>query len=81
MEMSSSNQSAAHPNQEPDICDPKPEKWDRFAEWIHCFCVVTFDLELGQVSVKKLKKKPSRSHIFDVMAHVAGNGDNLSAPR
>lgn len=24
-------------------------KWQRFAEWLHCVCVVTFDLELGQV--------------------------------
>ena len=23
-------------------------KWRRFAEWMHCICVVTFDLELGQ---------------------------------
>lgn len=22
--------------------------WDRFCRWIHCICVVTFDLELGQ---------------------------------
>ncbi|XP_049805952.1 protein DENND6B [Schistocerca nitens] len=22
--------------------------WDRFSRWIHCICVVTFDLELGQ---------------------------------
>ncbi|KAL0268699.1 UNVERIFIED_CONTAM: hypothetical protein PYX00_010530 [Menopon gallinae] len=22
--------------------------WDRFSAWIHCICVVTFDLELGQ---------------------------------
>ena len=22
--------------------------WDRFSNWIHCVCVVTFDLELGQ---------------------------------
>uniref|UniRef100_A0A182NHE4 UDENN domain-containing protein n=1 Tax=Anopheles dirus TaxID=7168 RepID=A0A182NHE4_9DIPT len=22
--------------------------WDRFSEWLHCLCVVTFDLELGQ---------------------------------
>lgn len=22
--------------------------WDRFSNWIHCCCVVTFDLELGQ---------------------------------
>lgn len=26
----------------------KTIKWDRFSEWIHCICVVTFDLELGQ---------------------------------
>lgn len=24
------------------------KKWERFSEWIHCICVVTFDLELGQ---------------------------------
>ncbi|XP_055690004.1 protein DENND6B [Lutzomyia longipalpis] len=28
---------------EPEECD-----WGRFHEWIHCFCIVTFDLELGQ---------------------------------
>ena len=22
--------------------------WDRFQNWLHCVCVVTFDLELGQ---------------------------------
>lgn len=22
--------------------------WDQFSNWIHCACVVTFDLELGQ---------------------------------
>lgn len=22
--------------------------WDRFKRWVTCFCVVTFDLELGQ---------------------------------
>lgn len=22
--------------------------WDRFAAWVHCICVVTFDLEIGQ---------------------------------
>ena len=22
--------------------------WDRFQNWIHCVCIVTFDLELGQ---------------------------------
>lgn len=23
-------------------------KWQCFSNWVHCFCVVTFDLELGQ---------------------------------
>lgn len=22
--------------------------WDKFQQWLHCVCVVTFDLELGQ---------------------------------
>lgn len=22
--------------------------WDRFRRWVTCFCVVTFDIELGQ---------------------------------
>lgn len=29
--------------------------WDRFSAWLHCICVVGFDLELGQaVEVNKL---------------------------
>ncbi|CAL7936569.1 unnamed protein product [Xylocopa violacea] len=24
------------------------EKWERFHNWVHCVCIVTFDLELGQ---------------------------------
>ncbi|XP_062610729.1 protein DENND6A-like, partial [Saccostrea cucullata] len=27
---------------------PTALPWDRFSNWIHCACVVTFDLELGQ---------------------------------
>ncbi len=23
--------------------------WERLTDWIHCFCVVTFDLEIGQM--------------------------------
>lgn len=31
--------------------------WDRFYNWIHCACVVTFDLELGQaMEVLKFKE-------------------------
>jgi hypothetical protein len=22
--------------------------WDKFSSWVHCICIVTFDLELGQ---------------------------------
>lgn len=24
------------------------DAWESFSNWIHCICVVTFDLELGQ---------------------------------
>lgn len=24
------------------------EKWECFNNWVHCICIVTFDLELGQ---------------------------------
>ncbi|XP_045512422.1 protein DENND6A [Pieris brassicae] len=38
--------------QQPDdifVCDEEFEaKWSRFSDWLHCICVVTFDLELGQ---------------------------------
>ena len=27
---------------------PTSLPWDRFQNWLHCVCVVTFDLELGQ---------------------------------
>lgn len=23
-------------------------KWENFENWLHCICIVTFDLELGQ---------------------------------
>ncbi|XP_069823095.1 protein DENND6A [Dendropsophus ebraccatus] len=28
--------------------DPLSLPWDRFSSWVHCICVVGFDLELGQ---------------------------------
>jgi len=33
-----------------DESDPDPLllPWDRFSTWLHCICVVGFDLELGQ---------------------------------
>ncbi|XP_072438482.1 DENN/MADD domain containing 6Aa isoform X2 [Chiloscyllium punctatum] len=38
------------PNQD-YLCNPDRSPslpWDRFAAWVHCICVVGFDLELGQ---------------------------------
>lgn len=36
----------------PGVGDGEPEPlmlpWDRFSAWLHCICVVGFDLELGQ---------------------------------
>ena len=42
--------------------DEEPEEalllpWDRFSAWLHCICVVGFDLELGQ-AVEVRKKEP-----------------------
>lgn len=37
---------------------PDNKRWDRFSNWIHCICIVTFDLELGQtleVCILKIK--------------------------
>lgn len=36
------------------------EKWEKFTNWIHCICVVAFDLELGQVI------EVIRLNLFDV---------------
>lgn len=30
--------------------------WDRFNAWLHCICVVGFDLELGQAVEVRQKK-------------------------
>ncbi|XP_011266178.1 protein DENND6A isoform X3 [Camponotus floridanus] len=39
-------------SKEPDNVNTKEkmtyEKWERFNNWVHCICIVTFDLELGQ---------------------------------
>ncbi|TRY66779.1 hypothetical protein DNTS_009571 [Danionella cerebrum] len=35
------------PTEEPET-DPLLLPWDRFSSWLHCICVVGFDLELGQ---------------------------------
>ena len=30
--------------------------WDRFQNWVHCICVVTFDLELGQAMEVRIQR-------------------------
>ncbi len=32
----------------PAVEEPLLLPWDRFSSWLHCICVVGFDLELGQ---------------------------------
>ncbi|KAJ8301413.1 hypothetical protein KUTeg_020400 [Tegillarca granosa] len=36
------------PTMEDPPVSPTVLPWDRFSNWLHCACVVTFDLELGQ---------------------------------
>ncbi|GJQ68117.1 hypothetical protein Trydic_g10709 [Trypoxylus dichotomus] len=31
-----------------DQVNTEIKRWDKFSNWIHCICIVTFDLELGQ---------------------------------
>lgn len=49
--------------------------WDRFNRWITCFCVVTFDLELGQAMEVRAK------HYFgiDVISLFESNLVSISA--
>lgn len=44
----STNKCSSDKVQNDEINQNIVNKWDRFAEWIHAICVVTFDLELGQ---------------------------------
>lgn len=32
--------------------------WDRFSAWLHCICVVGFDLELGQAVEVRQRESP-----------------------
>ena len=35
-------------NLDDSLRSPTILPWDRLSNWLHCVCVVTFDLELGQ---------------------------------
>lgn len=37
---------AGYQNDEPS--SPTFAPWERFSRWLHCVCIVVFDLELGQ---------------------------------
>ena len=49
----------AGPVVEDDSSDSLLLPWDRFSTWLHCICVVGFDLELGQ-AVEVRTKRPIR---------------------
>jgi len=36
-----------NPPKQNDSVSPKILPWDKFSSWIHCVCIVKFDLELG----------------------------------
>lgn len=43
-------------------------KWESLDNWIHCICIVTFDLELGQaVEVKQLLMTVQINKIFNTI--------------
>lgn len=49
--------------------DEEPEEalllpWDRFSAWLHCICVVGFDLELGQAVEVRKKQPPGGSWVM-----------------
>ncbi|XP_053576833.1 protein DENND6A [Bombina bombina] len=43
-----SNEDSGEPQELAVTGDPLALPWDRFSAWLHCICVVGFDLELGQ---------------------------------
>lgn len=47
-----------------DFSDEKRQErsWKRLSEWIHCICVVTFDLELGQ-AMEVCRNKLNEHHL------------------
>lgn len=49
--------------------DDEPEEalllpWDRFSTWLHCICVVGFDLELGQAVEVRQEDQPGRDPLI-----------------
>lgn len=42
------NNECSRVTSEIDICDNDINHWSNFSQWIHCMCVITFDLNIGQ---------------------------------
>lgn len=38
--------------------------WERFRRWITCFCVVTFDIEVGQAMEVRGRQEMSKCRVF-----------------
>lgn len=64
--------------------DDEPEEalllpWDRFSAWLHCICVVGFDLELGQaVEVRQKDQSGEQLGHVKLLYIVAGGKKRLS---
>lgn len=54
--------------------------WERLSDWVHCFCVVTFDLEIGQmIEVLYCYIKAELACIVVVTCHCKFLGDISSS--
>lgn len=43
------------------------EKWQRFSDWLHCICVVNFDLELGKWTIENPGGRELLIHLLNVL--------------
>lgn len=51
--------------------------WDRFSNWIHCICIVTFDLELGQAMEVNRTRPRCGTSAWDNKAQVTALSSHL----
>ena len=49
------------------------KEWDGFRSWLHSIAVVTFDLELGQVSSYLIKVVLNKLYILKTYIHCSGH--------
>lgn len=55
------------------ISEMESSCWKRLSEWIHCICVVTFDLELGQAMEVRLRDLTFSTKPTNLNALLSGN--------